>query len=110
MAAVRREFPDEQYEDNHAPVLIVQGDADRGYHNSLEAYPELVPPKWFITLRGATHSSPFEVPPGPEAPLVYRTTTWFWDRYLKHEIAASRRITNAVRSSHGRATLRRELR
>lgn len=109
MAAVRRQFPEEQYENNKVPVLIVQGDADSGYHNSLEAYPELVPPKWFITLHGSGHSSPFEVPPGPEAPLVYRTTAWFWDRYLKHDLFASRRITDAVRASHGRATLRRDL-
>jgi dienelactone hydrolase len=109
MAAVRRQFPEEQYEDNEAPVLIVQGDADTGYHNSFEAYPELVPPKWFITLHGSGHSSPFEVPPGPEAPLVYRTTAWFWDRYLKHDDTATHRIADAVRASHGRATLRRDL-
>ena len=110
MAAVRRQLPEEQYEDNEAPVLIVQGDADTGYHNSLEAYPELVPPKWFITLHGSGHSSPFEVPPGPEAPLVYSTTAWFWDRYLEHDQTATGRIADAVRASHGRATLRRDLR
>lgn len=109
MAAVRRQFPEEQYEDNEAPVLIVQGDADTGYHNSLEAYPELAPPKWFITLHGSGHSSPFEVPPGPEAPIVYSTTAWFWDRYLKHDETATQRITDAVRASQGRATLRRDL-
>jgi dienelactone hydrolase len=109
MAAVRREFPDERYEDNRAPVLLVQGDADSGYHNSVEAYPELVPPKWFITLHGSGHSPPFEVPPGPEAPLVYTTTTLFWDRYLKGTTAAADQIADAVRASHGRATLQRDL-
>jgi dienelactone hydrolase len=109
MAAVRRQFPDERYEDNQAPVLLVQGDADTGYHNSRDAYPELVPPKWFITLHGSAHSPPFEVPPGPEAPLVYSTTAWFWDRYLKNDSIATRRIDDAVSASHGQATLRRDL-
>jgi dienelactone hydrolase len=106
LAAVRREFPDERYEENRAPVLLVQGDADPGYHNSVEAYPELVPPKWFVTLTGSQHSPPFEVPPGPEAPLVYAMTTAFWDRYLKGDPAATARITSAVQASAGKATLR----
>ena len=110
LAAVRRQFPDDRYEENDVPVLLIQGDADGGYHNSVDAYPELAPPKWFITLRGSVHSPPFEVPPGPEAPLVYKTTAWFWDRYLKGDRTAADRITRAVRASQGRATLRRALR
>ncbi len=110
MAAVRRQFPDDHYEDNRVPVLLVQGDADSGYHNSAEAYPELLAPKWFITLRGSAHSPPFEVPPGPEAPLVYSATTSFWDRYLKHDPAATCRLIGTVRASRGRATLQRQLR
>ena len=110
MAAVRRQFPDDRYEENQVPVLLIQGDADGGYHNSVDAYPELAPPKWFITLHGSVHSPPFEVPPGPEAPLVYRTTAWFWDRYLKDERPAADRIEHAVHASHGRATLHRDVR
>ena len=109
LAAVRRQFPDDHYEENRAPVMLVQGDADGGYHNSVEAYPELAPPKWFITLHGSTHSPPFEVPPGPEAPLVSATTTSFWDRYLRGSERAEHQITRAVRESHHRATLRRDL-
>ncbi len=109
MAAVRRDFPGERYEDNEVPVLLVQGDEDPGYHNSLDAYPELSPPKWFLTLHGSGHSPPFEMPPGPEAPLVQATTTSFWDRYLKGDDAAGERIVADVRASHGRATLRRAL-
>ncbi len=109
MAAVRREFPNERYEHNRAPVLLVQGDADGGYHNSLEAYPELAPPKWFITLHGSVHSPPFEVPPGPEAPLVYASTAFFWDRYLKNDTGAARKIVQTVQASTGRATLQRDL-
>ena len=110
MAAVRRQFPDDRYEDNEVPVLVVQGDADTGYHNSREGYPELVPPKWFITLHGSGHSPPFEVPPGTEAPFVYATTTWFWDRYLKGDAVAAQRITRRGAASHGKATLQRDLR
>ena len=110
MAAVRRDFPGERYEDNEVPVLLVQGDKDPGYHNSLDAYPELSPPKWFITLHGSGHSPPFEVPAGPEAPLVYAATTSFWDRYLKGGRSAADRIVSIVRASHRHATLERALR
>jgi dienelactone hydrolase len=109
LAAVRRDFPDERYQKNRAPVLLVQGDADPGYHNSVDAYPELAPPKWFVTLSGSQHAPPFEVPPGPEAPLVYAMTTDFWDRYLKGDPSATARITDAVQASAGKATLRRDL-
>jgi dienelactone hydrolase len=109
MAAVRRQFPDDRYRPNRAPVLLVHGDADGGYHNSITAYPDLAPPKWFITLRGSTHAPPFEVPPGPEAPFVYAMTASFWDRYLKDDRAAAGRIDHVVQESHGRFTLRREL-
>ncbi len=106
MAAVRRQFPDDHYGPNRAPVLLVQGDKDGGYHNSLDAYPELAPPKWFITLHGSGHASPFEVPPGPEAPLVATTTGDFWDRYLGERRGAATNIVRTVRASQGQAGLR----
>jgi dienelactone hydrolase len=64
MAGVYRAFPHGRYVRRHVPVLLVQGDADKGYHNSVEAYPKLALPKWFITLHGSLHSPPFEVPRG----------------------------------------------
>ena len=106
MAAVRRQFPDDHYGPNRAPVFLVQGDKDGGYHNSVDAYPELVAPKWFVTLHGSGHASPFEVPPGPEAPLVAVTTGDFWDRYLGGRRAAARNVVRTVRASQGRAGLR----
>jgi dienelactone hydrolase len=109
LAAVRRDFPDDEYQKNHAPVLLVQGDADPGYHNSVDAYPELAPPKWFVTLGGSEHAPPFEVPPGPEAPLVYSMTTAFWNRYLKGDVAADGQITSAVAAAGGEFRLRRDL-
>ncbi len=108
MAAVRRQFPDDHYGPNHAPVLLVQGDADGGYHNSVDAYPELAPPKWFVTLHGSGHASPFEVPPGPEAPIVAATTGDFWDRYLGGSRDAAQNIVRTIQASQGRAGLRFE--
>jgi hypothetical protein len=89
--------------------MLVQGDRDSGYHNSVSAYPVLAPPKWFVTLHGSTHSPPFEIPRGPEADLVDRTTTDFWKRYLSGESSAAAQIVEAVRSSHGDASLKRQL-
>jgi dienelactone hydrolase len=107
MAAVHRQIPGEHYEENRVPVMLVHGDADSGYHNSRDTYPELRAPKWFVTLHGARHAPPFEVPPGPEAPLVHATTTAFWDAYLKGDAQAPARIERAVASTAGRATIRR---
>jgi dienelactone hydrolase len=108
MAGVRRDLPDERYERNDAPVMLLQGDADPGYHNSLDAYPELAPPKWFVTLHGSRHAPPFEVPSGPEAPFVRSVTRDFWDRYLRGDHAAAAGIVGAVAAQHGTATLRRD--
>jgi dienelactone hydrolase len=107
MAAVRRPFPGGAYVRQDVPVVLVQGDQDPGYHNSLSAYPKLAPPKWFITLRGAQHSPPFEIPRGPEDVLVDAATTAFWNRYLRGELGSADQIVTAVRAAHGRATLRR---
>ena len=102
MAGVYRPFPNGRYVRRRAPVLLVQGDADKGYHNSVAAYPKLAGPKWFITLHGSLHSPPFEVPRGDEAPIVDTTTTAFWNTYLKDDVRDARAMTNAVRDSDGR--------
>jgi dienelactone hydrolase len=108
LAAVYRPFPHGKYVKQHVPVLLIQGDRDRGYHNSVTAYPALGAPKWFVTLHGSTHSPPFEIPRGPEEDLVDSTTTAFWRRYLGDERAAARRIGDAVKESKGQASLRKE--
>ena len=84
--------------------MLVHGDADKGYHNSIEAYPALHAPKWFVTLHGSLHSPPFEVPRGSEAPLVDAVTTIFWDHALSGNAAAGHAIAAAV-SASGRARL-----
>jgi dienelactone hydrolase len=108
LAAVRRDFDTGRYVSQHVPVMLIQGDADIGYHNSVTAYRSLAAPKWFITLRGSTHSPPFEVPRGHEAPLVDRTTTEFWDRYFGGRPDAEQQIVDAVTAS-GFASLQRQL-
>ena len=109
MAGVYRPYPHGRYVRRRVPVLLVQGDADKGYHNSVEAYPKLAGPKWFITLHGSLHSAPFEVPRGEEAPLVDATTTAFWNTYLKGEARDVLAMTSTVRDSDGRASIEYEL-
>jgi dienelactone hydrolase len=109
MAGVHDDFPDGKYVHQRMPVLLVQGDADIGYHHSRDAYPQLAPPKWFITLHGERHSPPFEVPRGKAALIVDTTTTAFWNRYLKGERAGAGQIVQIVRAARGKATLKRDL-
>ena len=109
MAGVHRDFPGGRWERQHAPVLLLHGDADKGYHNSVDAYPTLAAPKWFVTLQGSFHSPPFETPRGSEAALVDATTTLFWNRYLLGDRAAARGIVAAVAAASDRATLTRDL-
>jgi dienelactone hydrolase len=109
MAGVHDDFPDGKYVHQDMPVLLVQGDADVGYHHSRDAYPQLASPKWFITLHGERHSPPFEVPRGKSAGIVDATTTAFWDRYLKGERPAARAIVAIVAATKGKATLQRDL-
>ena len=109
MAGVHDDFPDGKYVHQDMPVLLIQGDADLGYHHSRDAYPQLAPPKWFITLHGEGHSPPFEIPRGKSAALVDTTTTAFWNRYLKGERPAARQIVQIVGATKGKATLQRDL-
>jgi len=106
MAAVRPNFPHGTYRRQRVPVMLVHGDADRGYHWSSETYPELAAPKWFVTLHGAPHGPPFEDEPSTHDALVQAITVDFWDRYLKMERTAARQLVTAVARSDGQATLR----
>jgi dienelactone hydrolase len=108
MAGVRRPFPHGKYVRPHIPVMLVQGDADSGYHNSLSAYPALSVPKWFVTLKGAQHSPPFEIPRGPEEVVVDAATTAFWNRYLVGDPSGADQIVAAVAATRGKATLQRD--
>jgi len=109
MAGVHDDFPDGKYVHQKVPVLLIQGDADIGYHHSRDAYPQLAPPKWFITLHGERHSPPFEVPRGAAAGIVDATTTLFWNRYLRGDTAAAQELIRVVAATKGKATLQRDL-
>ena len=105
MAGVHDPLPDADYGQNDAAVLLVQGDADVGYHHSRDTYPDLAPPKWFVTLHDERHSPPFETPRDASSVIVDAATLAFWDLTLRHDGAAAERIGAAVRASHGAATL-----
>lgn len=109
MAGVHDQFPAGRYVHQDVPVLLVQGDADVGYHHSQAAYAQLAPPKWFVTLHGERHSPPFEVPRGSIATVVDATTSLFWDRYLRHDTAAASKLVAVVRATNHKATLQRDL-
>jgi dienelactone hydrolase len=106
MAAVHRDVPDSQQHPNRVPVLLLQGDADPGYHNSRDAYSDLVAPKWFVTLHGARHAPPFENPRGPEAQVVDPVTLGFWARTLRGDPAGAARILAAVRDHRATTSIR----
>jgi poly(3-hydroxybutyrate) depolymerase len=109
MAGVHDDFPDGKYVHQKMPVFLIQGDADVGYHHSRDAYPQLAPPKWFVTLHGERHSPPFEAPRGKVAGIVDGTTTAFWNRYLKGDTRGASQLVGIVASSEGKATLQRDL-
>lgn len=109
MSGVHDPLPSGRYDHQDVPVLLLHGDADRGYRHSTSAYAQLAPPKWFITLHGEGHSPPFEVPRSPVSELVDVTTTSFWDRSLKHDVSAAPKIVAAVKATDGSATLRQNL-
>jgi len=108
MSAVLGPFPNGVYDFRSVPTLLLHGDADPLYPQSTSAYPQLAAPKWFVTIQGGTHAFPFEDDPEASDELVETVTTAFWDRYLKGERAAAKRIVNAIDAS-GLATLQREL-
>jgi hypothetical protein len=62
-----------------------------------------------VTLHGERHSPPFEVPRNRAGAIVDATTVLFWNRYLKHDVAAGRQIVDVVHATDGKATLRRDL-
>ena len=109
MSGVHDEFPAGHYVHQDVPVLLVHGDADVGYHHSRDAYRQLAPPKWFVTLHGERHSPPFEVPRSAIGTLVDTITTRFWSRYLDHDAHAATQLVAAVKATRGNATLQRDL-
>ena len=108
MSAILGSFPNGVYEFRTVPTLLMHGDADGLYPQSVGAYPQLHAPKWFVTLHGGLHATPFEDDRAPSDDLVRAVTTAFWDRYLKGRRAGAARIVDAVDTSGGAATLQRD--
>jgi pimeloyl-ACP methyl ester carboxylesterase len=108
MSAILGPFPNGVYEFRAVPTLLVHGDADGLYPQSVAAYPQLVAPKWFVTLHGGLHAPPFDDDRSPSDVVVLAVTTAFWDRYLKGQQSGARRIVDAVDATAGGATLQRD--
>ncbi len=107
MSAILGPFPNGTYAFRSVPTLLLHGDADGLYPQSVNAYPQLAAPKWFVTISGGTHAFPFEDFPEASDALVRTVTVAFWDRYLKDERRGAQEIVDAVDAS-GLATLQRE--
>ena len=75
------------------PVLFVHGDADPvvPYVSSVEAFNGARAPKALLTVEGGGHGSPVEAR-GQAFGSVVRTTSDFFDRYLKGEQSAQQRL------------------
>jgi dienelactone hydrolase len=89
------------------PKLFVHADGDFAlpYQDTLEAYTESAPPKWFITLHEEVHASPFEDDPDPADEIVTAASIAFWDLYLRDDDGASDGIEDAVAADPALATL-----
>jgi dienelactone hydrolase len=107
MSAIRGGFEGGTYTFRSVPALLLHGDADGYYPQSPPAYADLVAPKWFVTLHGAGHASPFEDTPDPYTGVVHATTIAFWNLTLKDEKVAATQLVDAVDAS-GQATLQSE--
>jgi len=108
MSGIRLDFDEGEFDFRDLPTLLVHGDADGIYNISVETYPQLGTPKWFVTLHESTHAAPFEDSVDPADDAVPVITTAFFDRYLKGEKAAAKRLVKAV-DDYDQAELQRAL-
>jgi predicted dienelactone hydrolase len=79
------------------PLLLVHGDADtmNPYNRSVTAYAAATPPKYFLTIMGGDHRTPYQAKPAtdPAARDVVAVTTDFLDQYVKGDPRAAARLT-----------------
>jgi dipeptidyl aminopeptidase/acylaminoacyl peptidase len=79
------------------PLLLVHGDADtmNPYNRSVTAYAAATPPKFFLTIIGGDHRTPYESKPAtdPSARGVIAVTTDFLDAYVKGDTRAAARLS-----------------
>lgn len=94
--------------DSGLPLLVLHGDADDvPLQWDLDAWEEAVAPKWFVTLRGATHVPAFTDAASPHDELVTRTVLDFWHGTLDGDAAALDRVA-ADAADPDLATVRHE--
>lgn len=88
------------------PLLFVHGDADQvvPYAASVAAFDDAHIPKGLVTIEGGDHSSPVD-PHGAAFASVVRATTDFFDRYLKGDQQAARRLQSDGRPGATRLAL-----
>jgi predicted dienelactone hydrolase len=87
-------FPTGKVEDSLAPpILLVHGDADPAvpYVSSIDVFNAAHAPKVLLTIKGGNHDSPVD-PAGAAFASVVRTTTDFFDRYLRGDTPALSRL------------------
>ena len=80
------------------PLLALHGsnDARIPFDLGRRAYERWTGPKWFLTLKGADHSSAYEDAPSAYDELVIEATTLFWNAELRRDRHASRRFRAVV--------------
>ena len=73
------------------PILIFHGRNDPviAYSTAGSAYESAAAPKYFVTLVGAGHATPYEDAPDPHDGIVTAVTLDFWNAYLKTQGAAT---------------------
>lgn len=111
MAGTTEGFPGGHYELDHSPPLLLVHDTTDEvvpYRSAVVEYDRARGPKALLTIRGSTnralsgasaHTAAAGVG-GPASATVIRTTTDFFDAYLRHDQAARRRIGPAGRSRY----------
>jgi predicted dienelactone hydrolase len=79
------------------PVLFLHGDADGSfpYSGGRSLFEQMKPPKFFITIKGGSHSDPYRNGP-PDYHLVADASLDFFDRYLKEDEDALSRLERDV--------------
>jgi len=88
MAGDQLTFPDGQTKVPSIPILFIHGNADETvpYISSVLAFNADKAPKALLTIDGGDHESPVS---GRAFATVVRTTTAFFDLYLKHKGSAA---------------------
>lgn len=84
------------------PLLVIHGTADQTipYSAGQQTYEDASPPKYFLTLIGAPHTSFHQTndpnsPRKPWQPVIVSTVTDFFDHYLKDQPTLSQLKTDA---------------